>query len=58
MKDLGDLKLFLGIEFARSSKDIFMCQRKYALELVVNAGLGGAKQPGTPLEINHKLTSV
>ncbi|CAL9020404.1 unnamed protein product [Prunus brigantina] len=29
MKDLGDLKYFLGVEFACSSKGIFLSQRKY-----------------------------
>ena len=34
MKDLGDLKYFLGIEFFRLKKDIFMFQRKYALDIL------------------------
>lgn len=34
-----------------------MCQRKYALELIAEAGLGGAKPAVTPLELNQKLTS-
>lgn len=33
-KDLGELKYFLGIEFARSEKGILMHQRKYILELI------------------------
>nr|XP_016503865.1 PREDICTED: uncharacterized mitochondrial protein AtMg00810-like [Nicotiana tabacum] len=57
MKDLGELKFFLGIEFARLSKGIVMSQRKYALELIAEIGLSGAKPAGTPLEANVKLTS-
>jgi acid phosphatase class B len=33
--DLGALKYFLGMEFARSKKSIFVDQRKYLLNLVV-----------------------
>ncbi|XP_019259153.1 PREDICTED: uncharacterized protein LOC109237313 [Nicotiana attenuata] len=58
INDLGELKFFLGIEFVRSNKSIFMCQKKYALELVAEAGLGGAKPAGIPLELNQELTSV
>lgn len=35
-----------------------MTQRKYALELVSETGLGGAKPVNTPLELNKKLTSA
>lgn len=58
MKDLGELKFFLGIEFSRSNKGILMSQRKYALELISKSGLGGAKPTCTPLEMNQKLTSI
>ncbi|XP_070011239.1 uncharacterized protein [Nicotiana sylvestris] len=58
MKDLGELKYFLGIEFSRPEKGIHICQRKYALELVLETWLAGAKPIGTPLEFNHKLTSI
>nr|XP_009621230.1 uncharacterized protein LOC104112896 [Nicotiana tomentosiformis] len=57
MKDLGELKFFLGIEFARSKEEIVTCQRKYALELISKSGLGGEKPARTPLELNQKLTS-
>ncbi|XP_016512829.1 putative mitochondrial protein AtMg00810 isoform X1 [Nicotiana tabacum] len=58
MKDLGELKFFLGIDFCRSKEGILMNQRKYALELVSEMGLAGSKPVATPLEFNHKLTSV
>ena len=34
MKDLGFLKYFLGMEIARSSKEIVVSQRKYTLDLL------------------------
>lgn len=58
IKDLGELKYFLGIEFLRSGKGIVMNQRKYVLELIAEAGLGNAKPNVTPLECNIKLTSA
>lgn len=57
IKDLGDLKYFLGIEFARSQKGIFMSQRKYALDIVHDAGLTGSKPELFPMEQNLRLTS-
>lgn len=57
MKDLGDLKFFLGIEIARSSKGLVFSQRKYALEIISDLGLSTCKHVMTPMEHNYKLTS-
>ncbi|KAM3270116.1 hypothetical protein P3S67_030022 [Capsicum chacoense] len=57
MKDLGELKYFLGIEFARSDQGILMHQRKYTLELISELGLGAAKPAITPIDTNVKLTT-
>ena len=50
MKDLGILKYFLGIEVDRNPTGIFLCQHKYALDIIFEAGLLGAKPAATPLE--------
>ncbi|KAL1204160.1 Retrovirus-related Pol polyprotein from transposon RE2 [Cardamine amara subsp. amara] len=55
MKDLGDLKYFIGIEVARNSTGIYLCQRKYALDILAETGLLESKPVNFPLEQNHKL---
>lgn len=59
IKDLGELKYLLGIEFARSQEGIgiVMHQRKYALELISDTGLSAAKPVATPMEVTTKLTT-
>lgn len=57
MKDLEELKYFLGIEFARSEKETIMYQRKYTLQLISETGLRAGKPAMTPIDTNIKLTS-
>ena len=38
MKDLGVLKYFLGIEVSRNSNGIYLCERKYILDIVPELG--------------------
>jgi len=55
IKDLGDLRYFLGIEFSRSKEGIYMTQWKYALDILQNVGLTGARPNSFPMEQNLKL---
>ena len=55
MKDLGPVKYFLGLEVARSPAGIYLCQQKYATDIVAEVGLLGCKPAGSPIDQNHKL---
>lgn len=55
MKDLGKLKYFLGLEVARGPDGIFVSQHKYALDIITECSLLGAKPSPTPTELNRKL---
>lgn len=55
MKDLGISKYFLGIEVALGPTGIYLCQRKYVLDILTETGLLAAKPVSFPLEQNHKL---
>ncbi|KAM5578991.1 hypothetical protein ABKV19_009000 [Rosa sericea] len=55
MKDLGNLKYFLGIEVARGKECIVLSQRKYVLDLLAETGMLDCKPVDTPIEQNHRL---
>nr|GEV94945.1 putative ribonuclease H-like domain-containing protein [Tanacetum cinerariifolium] len=55
MKDLGNLKYFLGIEVLRSPKGIFICQKKYILDLLAEVGMVNCKPDDMPTMENQKL---
>ena len=51
-------RYLLGVDVARSSTGIFLCQRKYALDIITKVGLLGAKPTTTPCEEHHQLASI
>ncbi|RVX15531.1 Retrovirus-related Pol polyprotein from transposon RE1 [Vitis vinifera] len=58
VKDLGNLKYFLGMEVARSRKGIIVSQIKYILDLLKETGMLGCKPIDTPMDSQKKLVSV
>ncbi|RVW71473.1 Retrovirus-related Pol polyprotein from transposon TNT 1-94 [Vitis vinifera] len=55
IKDLGNLKYFLGMEIARSKKGIAVSQRKYVLDLLNETRMLGCKPTETPMDTTVKL---
>ena len=58
IKDLRNLRYFLGIKVARSRKDIFLSQKKYVLHLLKEIGMLGSKSIKTRMEVNHKVRKI
>lgn len=55
IKDLGELKYFLGIEVARMKDGLVLSQRKYVLDILKDSGILGCKPSSFPIEQNLKL---
>ena len=55
MSDLGLLKYFLGREVLQNADGMFVCQKKYASDLLKRFGMKNCEVTVTPMNINVKL---
>ncbi|KAE8660144.1 hypothetical protein F3Y22_tig00116958pilonHSYRG00159 [Hibiscus syriacus] len=55
MKEFGQLKHFLGLEVDRTHEGIFLCQQKYAKDLLKRFVMLECKSTSTPMEPNIKM---
>lgn len=55
IKDPGQLRYFLGIIFLRNNHGIFLCQKKYVLDILQETGLLESKPADIPLDTSIKL---
>lgn len=56
MTDLGIMKYFLGMEVTQLSCGIFICQQKYASDVLRRFKMEECKPVGTPMATNLKLS--
>ena len=55
MTDLGMMKFFLGIEVTQNANGIFICQKKYAAEILKRFGMLESKAVCSPIVPGCKL---
>ena len=56
MTDLGVMKYFLGIEVMWSCSRIFICQQKYAMDMLKKFKMQDYKLVSTPMTTSEKLS--
>ena len=57
IKELSNLKYFLGLEVTRSKANIIISQPKYTLEIIDDVGFLGSKPVDFPMVQNLRLTN-
>ena len=56
MKDLGEIRYFLGLEVEKSSQRIFVSQRKYVLDLLKETRMGKCQLRHLPMDQHINLS--
>jgi hypothetical protein len=56
MKDMGQIKYCLGIEFNVKKNKVTMSQKKYVDDLLKRFGMENSKEVSTPMDPNVKLS--
>jgi Reverse transcriptase (RNA-dependent DNA polymerase) len=56
MKDLGQLRYFLGIEIARGAEGIVLSQKKYVLDILTETGMLGCRLAVAPIYQKFNLS--
>ena len=56
IKDLGELRYFLGVEVLRSTTGTVLQQRNYATDILIDMGLTVCKPASFPFLTNLKLS--
>ena len=55
MKELEELKHFLGLEVNHTNRGLLLCQQKYSKDLLQKFGMQECKPISTPMEAHAKL---
>jgi len=58
VKELGDVKYFLGLELHHTNDDLYITQSKYIDDLLRRAKMDGAKPFSTPISTSLKLDNT
>lgn len=56
INDLGPLHYFLGIEVHHFNKGLYLCQQRYALDILQRANMQKSKPSTTPMSSTEKLS--
>jgi len=56
MSDLGMMRYFLGIEVIQNEAGIFICQRRYAREILERFGMGSSNSVKNPIIPGTRLS--
>ena len=56
MTDLGKMHFFLGIEVMQKEDGIFICQQRYALEILQRFGMMGSNEVSSPVVPGNRIS--